>query len=67
MFKYIKEWFKDYQYAMQELEKDGHYVFYYSGGSVCFKVDRNKQPKLTTHINTTDDKLNTLPRNDTKS
>lgn len=63
MFKFIKEWYKDYNKAMKELNDGGWYVFYHSHGSVCHYVD----PKLNTHINTDDDKPRTISKNNQKS
>ena len=64
IIKYLKQWNEDYQYAVQELNKEGYFIFYHSGGSVCYKVDRITQPKLTTHINTCDDKPSAIPTKD---
>lgn len=63
MFKYIKEWYKDYQTAMNELQGSGWFIFYHSHGSVCHYV----KPEKTTHINTDDDKPRTISRNNKKS
>jgi hypothetical protein len=63
MFKYIKEWYKDYQTAMNELQDSGWFVFYHSHGSVCHYVE----PEKTTHINTADDKTRTISKNNKKS
>ena len=63
MFKFFKKWYDDYHQAMKELNGGGWYIFYHSHGSVCHYVE----PKLNTHINTDDDKLRTIPKNDTKS
>ena len=63
MFKLIKEWYNDYQHAMKELQGSGWYIFYHSHGSVCHYVE----PEKTTHINTADDKLDSIRKNDTKS
>lgn len=63
MFKFIKEWWKDYQYAMNELQVDGWYIFYHSDGSVCHYIE----PEKTTHINTDDDKLRSFSKNNKQS
>jgi len=62
-WNFIKEWYKDYQAAMKELNGSGWYIFYHSHGSVCHYVE----PKLNTHINTDDDKLNSIPKDDKQS
>lgn len=60
MFKFIKKWFKDYSTAMKELQDSGWYIFYHSHGSVCHYVE----PEKTTHINTSNDKLDPIRKND---
>ena len=63
MFKYIKEWYKDYQTAMNELQDSGWFVFYHSHGSVCHYVE----PEKTTHINTLHDKQRTVQSENTRT
>ena len=63
MFKFIKDWYKDYTTAMNELQDSGWFIFYHSHGSVCHYVE----PEKTTHINTADDKTRTISKNNKKS
>ena len=63
MFKFIKEWLKDYDEAMRELNKSGFFICHHSQGSLCHYIEN----KLNTHINTADDKLRTISKDDTNS
>jgi hypothetical protein len=61
MFKFIKKFLNDYQDAITEMNNQGYYIYYHSHGSVTHYVS----PRLNTHINTTDDKLSTVSKNNT--
>ena len=63
MFKFIKEWLKDYDGAMRELNKSGFFICHHSQGSLCHYIEN----KLNTHINTADDKLRTISKDDTNA
>tara|TARA_B100001057_G_scaffold136019_1_gene135497 strand:- start:3572 stop:3757 length:186 start_codon:yes stop_codon:yes gene_type:complete len=56
MFKFIKEWFLAYHELTSELNKQGIFTVYHSFGATTHYVD----PKITTHINTFDDRQNTV-------
>lgn len=63
MFKYIKEWYKDYQTAMNELQDSGWFIFYHSHGSICHYIE----PELNTQINTLHDKQKTIQSENTRT
>ena len=62
MFKILKEWFKDWQAVEKELAEAGVFVVPHFYGAVTY-ID----PELSTQINTADDKLRTVSKNDTRS
>ena len=63
MFKFIKEWCKDLNAVQNELNKQGIFMAYHHFGAAVHYVD----PKITDHINTSHDKQETVPSEDTRS
>ena len=59
IIKYLKEWSKDYNAAQKELNDMGLFTAYHQWGAYVHYTD----PTLTKHINNTDDKQDTIPKN----
>lgn len=59
IIKYLKEWSKDYNAAQKELNDMGLFTAYHQWGSYVHYTDH----KLSTHINNTDDKQDTISKN----
>ena len=59
IIKYFKEWVKDYNAAQKELNDMGLFTAYHQWGAYVHYTD----PTLTKHINNTDDKQNTISKN----
>jgi hypothetical protein len=61
MFKRIintcREWSEDYNAVQQELNKMGLFTAYHQWGAYVHYTD----PELSTHINNTDDRQDTIP------
>jgi len=62
MFKFIKQWYNDYQEAMKELNQAGIFIHYHSHGAVCHYTG----DKITDHINTKHDKQRTISKDTRK-
>ena len=60
MFKFIKEWFSAYHELSSELNRQGIFTVYHSCGATTHYV----APEKTTHINTLDDRQNTISTKD---
>ena len=60
MFKFIKEWFSAYHELSSELNRQGIFTVYHSFGATTHYV----APEKTTHINTLDDRQNTISTKD---
>jgi hypothetical protein len=59
IIKYLKEWSKDYNAAQKELNDMGLFTAYHQWGAYVHYTD----PTLTKHINNTDDKQDTISKN----
>ena len=59
LIEYLREWSKDYNEAQKELNDMGLFTAYHQWGSYVHYTD----PKLSTHINNTDDKQDTISKN----
>ena len=53
----LKQWSEDYNAAQKELSEMGLFTAYHQWGSYVHYTD----PKLSTHINNTDDRQYTIP------
>jgi hypothetical protein len=60
MFKFIKKWCKEMNAVQTELNKQGIFMAYHHFGAAVHYVD----PKISTHINTSHDKQETVRRKD---
>ena len=58
IINYLREWSKDYNAVQKELNDMGLFTAYHQWGSYVHYVD----PKLSTHINNTDDKQRTISK-----
>lgn len=56
LFKYLREWAKDFNAVQKELNDMGLFTVYHHFGACINYVD----PTITTHINNTDDKQDTI-------
>ena len=54
----LREWSKDYNAVQKELNDMGLFTAYHQWGSYVHYVD----PKLSTHINNTDDRQETISK-----
>lgn len=59
LINYFKEWAKDFNAVQKELNEMGLFTVYHHFGACVNYVD----PVLTKHINNTDDKQDTIPKN----
>lgn len=59
IINYLREWSKDYNAAQKELNDMGLFTAYHQWGAYVHYTD----PKLTKHINNTDDKQDTISKN----
>ena len=59
MFKWIKECYKDWCEVQKELNDMGLWTAYHQWGAYVHYVE----PKFSTYINNTDDKQDTIPKN----
>ena len=59
IIKYLKEWSKDYNAVQKELNDMGLFTAYHQWGAYVHYVE----PKFSTYINNTDDKQDTIPKN----
>ena len=57
LWKSIKEWGKDWNHLQKELNDMGVFTVYHQFGATSHYIDM----KLTTHINTSDDRLKDIP------
>ena len=60
MLKLIKQWFDEWNDVQQELAEMGIFQIHTLHGSFLHYID----PQLSTHINTADDKLRSIPEKD---
>jgi hypothetical protein len=63
-FKVLKDFWKQCDQVSKELHQNGYQVHYHHGGVFVHHIE---PPKKTTHINTTDDRLNKVQRKDTRT
>jgi hypothetical protein len=59
LIEYLREWSKDYNAAQKELNDMGLFTAYHQWGAYVHYND----PELSTHINNTDDRQDTIPKN----
>ena len=59
IINYLREWSKDYNAAQKELNDMGLFTAYHQWGAYVHYTD----PTLTKHINNTDDKQDTISKN----
>ena len=59
LIEYLREWSKDYNAAQKELNDMGLFTAYHQWGAYVHYTD----PTLTKHINNTDDKQDTISKN----
>ena len=59
LINYFKEWAKDFNAVQKELNEMGLFTVYHHFGATTNYVD----PTITTHINNTDDKQDTISKN----
>jgi hypothetical protein len=59
LIEYLREWSEDYNAAQKELNDMGLFTAYHQWGSYVHYTD----PTLTKHINNTDDKQDTISKN----
>jgi len=59
LIEYLREWSKDYNAAQKELNDMGLFTAYHQWGAYVHYTE----PKLSTHINNTDDKQDTISKN----
>lgn len=59
IINYLREWSKDYNAAQKELNDMGLFTAYHQWGAYVHYTD----PILTKHINNTDDKQDTISKN----
>ena len=58
LLNYFREWSKDYNAVQKELNEMGLFTAYHQWGSYVHYID----PTLTTQINKTDDKQETISK-----
>ena len=59
LIEYLREWSKDYNAAQKELNDMGLFTAYHQWGAYVHYTE----PKLSTHINNTDDRQDTISKN----
>ena len=59
LINYFKEWAKDFNAVQKELNEMGLFTAYHQWGAYVHYTD----PTLTKHINNTDDKQDTISKN----
>jgi hypothetical protein len=60
ILNYLREWLKDYNEVQKTINDMGLFTVYHHFGACVNYVD----PTITTHINTTDDKQDTISTKD---
>ena len=59
ILNYLREWLKDYNEVQKTINDMGLFTVYHHFGATTNYVD----PTITTHINNTDDKQDTISKN----
>lgn len=63
MFKRLKQWANEFNRVQKELNEQGIFTAYHHFGSVVHYIE----PKISTHINTSHDKQETVRRKDSRA